>query len=83
MWGYYDAYTAAQIELMACDCPVTVYGSGRNNGKGNGKDKHGDNFKRADALDVMERAQRWEEKYGQNGAGVTLDLSGFKLGNKK
>lgn len=37
---------------------------------------------RADALDVMVRAEKWEEKYGKNGAGVTLDLSGFKLGNK-
>lgn len=80
MWGYYDAYTAAQIELMACDCPITVYGNGRSKGKDKGK--HGDNFKRADALDVMVRAEKWEEKYGKNGAGVTLDLSGFKLGNK-
>lgn len=79
MWGYYDAYTAAQIELMACDCPVTVYGNVRSKDKG----KHGDKFKRADALDVMERAEKWEEKYGKKGAGVTFDLSGFKLGDKK
>lgn len=25
MWGYYWGYTAAQIELMAVDCPITVY----------------------------------------------------------
>lgn len=81
MWGYYDAYTAAQIELMACDCPVTVYGKGSSGSKGN-KNNKGENFKRADALDVMERAERWERKYGKDGAGITLDLSGFKLGNK-
>jgi hypothetical protein len=81
MWGYYDTYTAAQIELMACDCPVTVYGKGSSGSKGN-KNNKGENFKRVDALDVMERAERWERKYGKDGAGITLDLRGFKLGNK-
>ena len=76
MWGYYDAYTAAQIELMACDCPITVYGNAK--GKNGKSEKEG--FKRADAVDVMKRAEEWEEKYGKGGAGVTLDLDGFKLG---
>ena len=69
MLGFYDAYTAAQIELMAIDCPVTVYG---NPSKKGSKPK---------ANDIRKQADKWEKKY-KDKAEVELDLSGFKLNTK-
>lgn len=77
MWGYYDAYTAAQIELLAVDCPITVYDHGK------GKDGKGGKSELPDvsAKDIMEAGNRWKEKY-KEGAGVTLDLSEYKTNMK-
>lgn len=74
MWGYYNVYTAAQIELMAADCPITTYERMKKKGKkGGGKD-----YPAADAEDVRMRSKEWQEKY-KNGTSVTLDLSQFKM----
>lgn len=73
MWGYYDAYTSAQIELMAADSPITVY-----NDKGNDK-KCQDDVPYADSEDVTDKAKRWKEKYGDKSSKVTINLKGFGL----
>lgn len=73
MWGYYDAYTSAQIELMAADSPITVY-----NDKGNDK-KGQDDVPYADSEDVTDKAKRWKEKYGDKSSKVTIDLKDFGL----
>ena len=73
MWGYMDAYTSAQIELLAADCPITVYG--RKNGKGE-KGKPEPMRMSLEKYREMERA--WKERY-KNGVKVTLDLSGHSL----
>lgn len=73
MWGFYDAYTAAQIELMAADCPVTDYGHSTGNGKK--KEENPD----VDGEDVREKADRWREKYKGTDGSVHLDLDGFNI----
>lgn len=70
MWGYYDSYTAAQIELMAMDTPVIVYDWGREKGK------KGD-ISKADPLDVIYAANKWNEKYSGKNTMVKIDLNGF------
>ncbi len=72
MWGYMDAYTAAQVELLAMDCPITVYD--RKDRKGKGK-----KLPKPKAKDVIDIGKRWEEKYKGKDAKVELDLSGFSL----
>lgn len=72
MWGYYWGYTAAQIELMAADCPITVY---NHKGKRNKKNK----FDKADAYDVERKAKEWKDKYGKGTDGIQIDLSGYSI----
>ncbi|GAE15776.1 hypothetical protein [Bacteroides pyogenes] len=78
MWGYYDAYTAAQIELMAVDAPMVVYNHDKEKGK---KGKDGQSFKKANALDILETASEWKRKYGDGASptNISIDLKGFKL----
>ena len=67
MWGYYWGYTAAQIELMAVDCPITVY-------------NHKDNkFNKADAYDVERKAKEWRDKYGKGTDRIQIDLSEYSI----
>lgn len=73
MWGYYDGYTAAQIELMATDCPITVYD--RRNEKGN-KGKPPALKVSADRIKQMEA--EWKRKYA-NGTEVKFDFSDYEL----
>ena len=75
MWGFYDGYTAAQIELLAIDCPITTYAK---NKKGNGKNEPA----RADADDVRRSADAWRNKYKGKDAKVELDLSEFTITKK-
>ena len=74
MWGYMDAYTTAQIELMAMDCPITVLDRKRKKGK-DGKTE----LPRPKASDVLESGKRWENKYKGKSAEVKIDLGGFSL----
>lgn len=73
MWGYYDGFSAAQIELMACDQPITVYD--------NKKKKRADGFFKANGADVERSANRWIEKYGCGNSGaISLDIGGLNTG---
>lgn len=78
MWGYYDAYTAAQIELMMADAPLVVYDrkSRRNKKKGGSTIKE-----KPRAANVSEAAERWLERYGKDGRKTErrLDLSGYRI----
>ena len=81
MWGYYDAYTAAQIELMMADAPLVVYDrkSRKNKKKGGSAIKE-----KPRAANVSEAAERWKEKYGDDGKKTEkrLDLSGYRIKGK-
>lgn len=81
MWGYYWAHTAAQIEIGLIDCPIIVYEREK---KRKGKNGGGPEFEKADALDVMEKADEWQRKYGnaQKGKGVRISLEGLRMLNK-
>mgnify|MGYP000113932552 FL=1 len=61
MWGYYWVHTAAQIELGLIDCPIIVYERGK---KRKGGKVDGPEFEKADALDVVNKADKWQKKYG-------------------
>ena len=73
MWGYYDGYTAAQIELMAIDCPITVYD--RKPKKG---DKGNPSALKVSAERIRKMEAEWDRKYS-NGAKVGIDLSNYTL----
>lgn len=73
MWGYYDAYTEAQIELMAVDVPIVVYD--HDNGKRKNRGKGG--FKKSNAASVEDATKQWEEKYKRKDSKVEIDLNGF------
>jgi acid phosphatase class B len=49
MWEYMCGMTAAQIELMSIDKPLTLYGKKKNT---------------PDEEDILEAQERWEKKYG-------------------
>lgn len=49
MWEYKCGMTAAQIEIMSIDKPLTLYGKRTNV---------------PDAEDLVEAQKRWDEKYG-------------------
>ena len=49
MWEYMCGMTAAQIELMSVDKPLTLYGKKNNT---------------PDAEDILKAKERWEKKYG-------------------
>ena len=49
MWEYMCGMTAAQIELMSIDKPLTLYGKKKNT---------------PDEEDILEAQKRWDEKYG-------------------
>lgn len=72
MWGYYWGYTAAQIELMAVDCPITVY---NHKDKRNKKNK----FNKADAYDAERKAKEWRDKYGKGTDRIQIDLSEYSI----
>ena len=74
MWGYMDAYTCAQVELLAADCPITVYGHRKRGKRYDGKPEP----MRMSAEKYREMERRWKEKY-KDGAKVTLDLSRYSL----
>lgn len=75
MWGYYDGYTAAQIELITADKPIIVYPKEKGKKKGEPE--------KANSADVTKAAEKWKEKYGDGGRGVKLDLTGLNLLGKK
>ena len=66
------------IELGLIDCPIIVYerGKKRKGGKGEGPE-----FEKADALDVVNKADEWQKKYGNapKGKGVRISLEGLKM----
>lgn len=76
MWEYYNVYTCAQLELIALDAPVVVYN------KDKGKKKKGEKaeFKKADAVDVLLKADAWNRKYADKKPeeGIKLNFSDFK-----
>lgn len=73
MWGYYSAYTSAQIELMAADVPLVLYKSKKE--KKNGRSEPAGVVPGA----VESAAERWKEKYRDNKGGkFSLDLSKYK-----
>ena len=78
MWGYYWVHTAAQIELGLIDCPIIVYERGK---KRKGGKVDGPEFEKADALDVVNKADTWQKKYGNapKGKGVRISLEGLKM----
>ena len=49
MWEYMCGMTAAQIELMSIDKPITLYGKKKDT---------------PDEEDILEAQERWEKKYG-------------------
>lgn len=74
MWGYMDAYTSAQVELLAADCPITVYDHRKRGKRDDGKPEP----MRMSADKYREMERQWKEKY-KDGAKVTLDLSRYVL----
>ena len=78
MWGYYWVHTAAQIELGLIDCPIIVYERGKETERWK---RRGPEFEKADALDVVNKADEWQKKYGNapKGKGVRISLEGLKM----
>lgn len=61
-YGYRWGYTIPQIELLAIDCPITVY------------PKKGEKNKPSSA-DIKEAKDEWIEKYGDTEKGEKIDLT--------
>ena len=74
MWGYMDAYTSAQVELLAADCPITVPDRKRREKGEKGKPSP----LRISPERYREMERQWKERY-KDGVQVTLDLSKHSL----
>lgn len=59
-WDFWWGYTAAQIELMAIDVPLVVYGKKKK-------------FSTPDKEDIENASKLWMEKYGDK-QGEKIDL---------
>lgn len=76
MYYYNNVYTCAQIELLTIDVPIISYKKDKKK-KGKGEKTE---FKKADAIDTIIKAQEWEQKYGgENKKNITYDLTQFKI----
>lgn len=85
MYGYYDGFTCAQIDLMTTDCPLILYGKpkGKNGGKSRSKTKN-DTPPRPNPAKMKAAIERWQRKYGSNDAsGLNLNLSNYSIQYKQ
>ena len=73
MWGYYDGYTAAQVELMVADSPIVVYD----------REKKPNVEKKASALELNRAAVAYQKKQAQGGVKSRLNFQDFVLGTSK
>lgn len=74
-YDYWDGYTAAQIELMAIDQPITVYPKTKKDNGLNGGHS---------AAEMRRINEQWEKKYGKPGkVSEKIKLSDFLARNKK
>jgi hypothetical protein len=64
-YGYRWGYTIPQIELMAIDCPITVYPK---------REKEGERHKPT-KQEISEASAKWESKYGDLKQGEKIDMS--------
>lgn len=72
-YDYWHGYTAAQIELMALDQPVTVYPKDKKDRKNGGHT----------AAEMKKIAEEWEKKYGKAGrVSEKVSLSEFLGGGE-
>lgn len=66
-YDYWWGYTMAQIELMAVDVPMVVYG----------KDKK---FSTPSKEALEESAKRWQDKYGNGDGDCSVDVGDLLKG---
>lgn len=80
MYEYYWGHTAAQIELMKIDAPLTVYRSNREN-----KPKPGQEGYKKTAAEAARDYARWKaRKEEEKRKGITVDMNTFlQTGEKK
>lgn len=72
MWGYYNAYTAAQVDIIVSDAPFVSYRREK------GKKAKGE-FRKARALEVFDAIDKWEanrDKRDKDGR-VKLDIGKY------
>lgn len=83
MYGYYDGFTCAQIDLMTTDCPLILYKNDKKNGKSRGKSKN-NKLPRPNPSNTKAAIERWTKKYGNEGAPcINLDIKGYSISDKK
>lgn len=69
MWGYYDGYTAAQIELMIADSPIVVYDRE--------KKKNGE-FNKQNAYAVRSAQAKYLQKEKTSKSALEMGFGGVK-----
>jgi len=85
--GYYyrNSLSLAQIELMAMDCSVVDYNTGKKKKKMDTNERLREMEERGvDAEAANSAAEKWLEKYGDGqNLSIELDLSGYDIPQQK